>query len=260
MNLMSSMAKTLVGSPMAIVRVAPVLLTGRTPYLRATSPGTILITAASISKLPRSIEGTPNCWESVSVMSFSVTAPTRTSASPSLPPSSRWDFKAASSCSWEISFALSRRSPNFTAMEARDCTLAGTSLRLEGHGLDGLELPDQRPHLQLGAELDGNPLRVVRQPQDQVPADEAASRALGLDPDRLEFPGRDLDRLLSLDLDGQDVRLAREDVQRRRLPRVQRECPQVVDRGERVERRVLQGRGLAVLDRHGLLVVELRQL
>ena len=78
MNLMSSIAKTLVGSPIAMVNVAPVLFTGRTPYLRATSPGTILMTAGSIEKLERSIEGTPNCWESVSVMSLSETAPTLT--------------------------------------------------------------------------------------------------------------------------------------------------------------------------------------
>ena len=75
MNLMSSMANTFVGSPIAIVSVAPVLFTGRTPYLRATSAGTILMTLGSISKLARSIDGTPNCWESVSVISFSVTAP-----------------------------------------------------------------------------------------------------------------------------------------------------------------------------------------
>ena len=72
MNLMSSIAKTFVGSPIAIVRVAPVLFTGRTPYLRATSPGTILMMFGSISKWDRSIEGTPNCWERVSVMSASV--------------------------------------------------------------------------------------------------------------------------------------------------------------------------------------------
>ena len=97
MNLMSSMANTFVGSPIAIVRVAPVLFTGRTPYLRATSAGTTLMTFGSISKLARSIDGTPNCWERVSVIWDSLTAPVRTSASPSLPPSSRWDFKATSS-------------------------------------------------------------------------------------------------------------------------------------------------------------------
>ena len=116
MNLMSSIAKTLVGSPIAIVSVAPVLFTGSTPYLRATSAGTILTTAGSISKLARSMEGTPNCCDRVSVMSFSDTAPTRTSASPILPPSSRCDLRAASSWSCVISLALSRRSPSFTAM------------------------------------------------------------------------------------------------------------------------------------------------
>src|SRR6185503_16589091 len=85
MNLMSSMAKTFVGSDIAIVSVAPVLLTGRTPYFRATSPGTTLMIAGSISKCARSIEGTPNCWDRVSVMSCSDTAPIRIRASPNLP-------------------------------------------------------------------------------------------------------------------------------------------------------------------------------
>ena len=50
MNLMSSMAKTLVGSAIAIVIVAPVLLTGRMLYFRATSALINLITDESISK------------------------------------------------------------------------------------------------------------------------------------------------------------------------------------------------------------------
>src|ERR1700730_18318776 len=120
MNLMSPMANTFVGSPMAIVSVAPVLFTGRTPYFRATSPGTTLMTAGSISKCARSIEGTPNCCERVSVMSPSETAPTRTSASPILPPSSRWSLRAVSSCSCVISFCLRRRSPSFTAMGSKN--------------------------------------------------------------------------------------------------------------------------------------------
>src|ERR1035437_7877718 len=60
MNLMSSMANTFVGSAMAIVIVAPVLLTGRMLYLRATSAATSLRTAGSISKCERLIDGTPN--------------------------------------------------------------------------------------------------------------------------------------------------------------------------------------------------------
>src|SRR5512143_986799 len=67
MNLMSSIAKTFVGSDIAIVSVAPVLFTGSTPYLRATSPGTTFITVGSISKCARWIDGTPNCCESVSL-------------------------------------------------------------------------------------------------------------------------------------------------------------------------------------------------
>ena len=49
MNLMSSMAKTFVGSIIAMVIVAPALVTGRMVYLRAMSAGMILMTASSIS-------------------------------------------------------------------------------------------------------------------------------------------------------------------------------------------------------------------
>ena len=51
MNLMSSIAKTFVGSIIAMVTVAPALATGRIVYLRATSAGMILMTASSISML-----------------------------------------------------------------------------------------------------------------------------------------------------------------------------------------------------------------
>ena len=57
MNLMSSMANTFVGSAIAIVIVAPVLLTGRMLYLRATSAATSLRTSGSISKCERLIDG-----------------------------------------------------------------------------------------------------------------------------------------------------------------------------------------------------------
>jgi hypothetical protein len=86
MNLMSSMAKTFVGSAMAMVIVAPVLLTGRMLYLRATSAGISLMTEASISKWARLMEGTPNCWERHSVMSSSETKPSLMRVSPSFPP------------------------------------------------------------------------------------------------------------------------------------------------------------------------------
>ena len=49
MNFTSSMAKTLVGSVIAIVSVAPARLSGTIWYLRAVSAGTSLITAGSIS-------------------------------------------------------------------------------------------------------------------------------------------------------------------------------------------------------------------
>src|SRR5216684_7140682 len=186
MNLMSSMAKTLVGSPIAIVSVAPVLFTGSTPYFRATSPGTILMTKGSISKCDRSIDGTPNCCESISVMSFSETAPMRTSASPSFPPSSRCDFRDASTCSCVTSFALRSKSPSFTAMGNADRKVlpGGVSKDVQrqkkpvrripgpwavGPGLvflHRLQLPDQVAHLQFRAQLDGDLAGVVGQPED----------------------------------------------------------------------------------------------
>ena len=49
MNLMSSMANTLVGSVIAIVSVAPARLSGMIWYFCAVSAGTSLMTAGSIS-------------------------------------------------------------------------------------------------------------------------------------------------------------------------------------------------------------------
>ena len=59
MNLMSSMAKTLVGSTMAMVKRAPALETGKMVYLRATSGGMILMIDSSTSTSARLIAGTP---------------------------------------------------------------------------------------------------------------------------------------------------------------------------------------------------------
>ena len=69
MNLMSSMANTLVGSVIAMVSVAPLRLTGTTWYFCAVSTGTSLITAASISKSARLIDGTPYCRLKTAMMS-----------------------------------------------------------------------------------------------------------------------------------------------------------------------------------------------
>src|SRR3989454_11913176 len=59
MNLMSSMANTLVGSTMARVSEEPTRLKGRTWYLIAVSIGISLMTLGSTSKYERLIEGTP---------------------------------------------------------------------------------------------------------------------------------------------------------------------------------------------------------
>ena len=90
MNFTSSMAKTLVGSVIAIVSVAPARLSGTIWYLRAVSAGTSLITAGSISNWLRAIEGTPYCFDSSAVISSSLTYPSFTRLAPSLPPFVRW--------------------------------------------------------------------------------------------------------------------------------------------------------------------------
>ena len=86
MNLMSSMAKTLVGSTMAIVSVAPERESGRTWYFRAVSAGMILMIAGSISKCSRLIEGTPYWRESRLVISSSWTKPRDDERLAELPP------------------------------------------------------------------------------------------------------------------------------------------------------------------------------
>jgi hypothetical protein len=90
MNLMSSMAKTFVGSAMARVSLAPESDSGSTWYFRAVSAGTILMIRGSTSKWSRQIEGTPYCRDSRLVISFSLTNPSETKAAPSLPPVFLW--------------------------------------------------------------------------------------------------------------------------------------------------------------------------
>ena len=86
MNLMSSMANTLVGSAMAMVRVAPERESGSTWYFRAVSAGMILMMAGSTSKWSRSIDGTPYWRESRLVISSSLTNPRLTKAFADLAP------------------------------------------------------------------------------------------------------------------------------------------------------------------------------
>jgi hypothetical protein len=75
MNLMSSIAKTLVGSVIAIVRVLPERLSGMTWYLRAVSVGTSLTMVGSILNWARLIDGTPYCLLSRVVICSSLTNP-----------------------------------------------------------------------------------------------------------------------------------------------------------------------------------------
>ena len=86
MNFTSSIAKTFVGSVIAIVSVAPDRLNGMIWYLRAVSAGTSLITAGSISNCPSAIDGTPYCFDSRAVISSSWMYPSFTRLAPSFPP------------------------------------------------------------------------------------------------------------------------------------------------------------------------------
>ena len=90
MNLMSSMANTLVGSVIAIVSVAPDRESGMIWYFWAVSAGISLTTAGSISNWLMAIDGTPNCLLRSAVISDSLTKPSETSVKPSLPPFWRW--------------------------------------------------------------------------------------------------------------------------------------------------------------------------
>ena len=86
MNLMSSIAKTLVGSVIAIVKVAPARLSGTIWYFCAVSAGISLMTPGSMSNCVRLIEGTPYCLLRSAVISSSLTNPILTRLKPSFPP------------------------------------------------------------------------------------------------------------------------------------------------------------------------------
>ena len=86
MNLMSSMANTLVGSVIAIVSVAPARDSGTIWYFCAVSAGTSLTTAGSISNWPSAIDGTPYCLLRSAVISSSLTNPSLIRLKPSFPP------------------------------------------------------------------------------------------------------------------------------------------------------------------------------
>src|SRR3989442_3225924 len=117
MNLMSSMANTLVGSTMAIVRVAKLRLTGMMRYSCANSLVISLTTASSTSTLIRLIAGTPYCWERTRVMSSSLMRPRLTRFSPSLPPLVFWYSRASWSFCGVRSPALINISPSLTAIQ-----------------------------------------------------------------------------------------------------------------------------------------------
>ena len=117
MNLMSSIAKTLVGSVIAIVSVLPERLSGMTWYFRAVSVGTSLTMVGSILNWARLMEGTPYCLLSSAVICSSLTNPILTRLWPSLPPLAFCWLRACCSCSGVISFSLRRSSPIRTAMK-----------------------------------------------------------------------------------------------------------------------------------------------
>ena len=86
MNLMSSMANTLVGSVIAIVSVAPARESGTIWYFCAVSAGTSLTTAGSISNSASAIDGTPYWRLRRAVTSSSFTKPSLIRFRPSFPP------------------------------------------------------------------------------------------------------------------------------------------------------------------------------
>ena len=116
MNLMSSMANTLVGSAMAIVSVALERESGSTWYFRAVSAGMILMMPGSTSKWSRLIDGTPYWRDSRLVISSSLTNPRLTMAFPILPPLRLAWFSASWSCWGEIMFSFSSSSPSLMGM------------------------------------------------------------------------------------------------------------------------------------------------
>src|SRR5262245_549850 len=122
MNLMSSMAKTLVGSSMAMVSFAPALEMGRMVYLRATSAGMILITASSTSTRSRFTDGTPKCLERKSVSFSSVTIPILTRFVPRRPPSFFCRARASVSCFWLMVPEETSSSPSLLIVGARSIT------------------------------------------------------------------------------------------------------------------------------------------
>src|SRR2546427_11456035 len=137
MNLMSSMANTLVGSTMAMVRVAPVRLTGMIRYFCATSLGMSFTTVSSTSTLVRLMAGTPYCWERTRVMSSSLTRPSLTRFRPSLPPLVFWYSRASWSFCGVRSPALINISPSLTAIQ----NLTGT-VRTDGASCVSMRILD----------------------------------------------------------------------------------------------------------------------
>ena len=69
------MAKTSVGSMVAMVKVEPARLSGRTWYFRAVSSGMSFTIEGSTSKKGRLMEGRPNWRQRMALMSSPVTHP-----------------------------------------------------------------------------------------------------------------------------------------------------------------------------------------
>src|SRR3954470_12679239 len=116
MNLMSSMAKTLVGSVIAIVSVAPERLSGIIWYLWAVSAGISLMMPGSISNWVRLMEGTPYCLLRSAVISSSLTKPSFSRLYPSFPPLVFWYDNASCNCAGVMRFSFSNKSPMRTGI------------------------------------------------------------------------------------------------------------------------------------------------
>ena len=120
MNLISSMAKMLLGSAMATVRTLPVRLMGMTWCFWAISDGMSLMTVASISKCERLMEGTPYWRLRKDVMSSSLMNPSLTRLPPIRPPPVCCCWRAWFNCSRVIRAAFTNISPRRTAPAAMD--------------------------------------------------------------------------------------------------------------------------------------------
>src|SRR5574342_595224 len=109
---MSSMAKMLEGSLMAMMSELPARFTGTTWCFSAVARGMSRMTSSSISKSLRPMAGTPYCLERKLVSSASAMEPCFTRSDPMRPPPLRCSSWAFWSCCREMRFSRTSSSPS----------------------------------------------------------------------------------------------------------------------------------------------------